>query len=94
MAKMRKHVFCVGVLAAFAAGAATIDCGDAELSLDGLGRIAGLRDRSTGRQLVAKAVPMFVVSLRDGRQEAGIRLSGLRWNGDAGMQAVLRGLDV
>ena len=65
---MKIHMLCVGALAAFAAGAATIDCGDAELSLDGLGRIAGLRDRSTGRELVAKAVPMFVVRLSDGRE--------------------------
>ena len=49
--KVKRYMLCICALAVFAAGAATIDCGDAELSLDELGRIAGLRDRGTGREL-------------------------------------------
>ena len=66
--KVKRYMLYICALAVFAAGAATIDCGDSELSLDELGRIAGLRDRETGRELVAKSLPMFVVRLRDGRE--------------------------
>ena len=45
------------------------DGGSSVLSVDELGRIASLREKSSGRELVRQAEPMFAAKFSDGRVE-------------------------
>ena len=60
-------LFSASVRCAEANGAAVIGCGDAQLVFNDLGEIASLKDSSTGRELLRRALPMFAVGLDDGR---------------------------
>ena len=63
-----KKTFCVCLgLMALCVGAVTFDCGDGMLSLDGRGRITGLRDRTAGRELVRTPLALVTVAVGGGR---------------------------
>ena len=82
----------VGFLAFTAGAECTFENPDVTLAFDEAGRISSLREKASGRELVAAASPMVAVTLKDGRELLPVSFAAdgglLRYGFDGGRATI------